>query len=419
MHDTIVLAKGCVYSSDCRKTGLNNNQIVVGGSGSGKTMSVTEPCLLNTHHRNLIVTVTKPRILGKYAPMLRGRGYRLEVVNFAAPESSGMAFDPMRFVRSDMDITFLARSIVMANPKKQEKNSADPYWDESAINLLSALIAAALLRNPGAGLEEVLNLFRGMEINYGDTISTNYDAFFKGLLDTPRGRFAKMCWKSFCNLANRTASCVISSMGITLNYLFTEDLMQMLRCSRKVDFRELAQERSVLFVVTSPVDPSLNAFVSLFYAMAMKELFQFAEEQPDGILPRQTHMVCDDFATGAPIPNFDQYISIIREKGLSVTLLCQSESQLESLYGRSGATTVINNCDSYVYTGSMDLTTAQNVSLRLNMPVEEVLSMRLGTFAVFRRGDKPVIAQRYPILEDPVYQQVAQSRQPADKDIAI
>lgn len=406
--DKLILAKDCTYSSDCSATGLNNNQIVVGGSGSGKTMSITEPCLLNALHRNLIVTVTKPRLVTKYTPLLRRRGYRVEVADFANPAGSCVAFDPMRFVRSDRDITFLARSIVMANPKKGEATKADPYWDEAAISLLSALIAAALVRNPGAGFEEALALFSAMRIQYGDTIKTGYDTFFDNLQHTPRGKFAVMNWKNFGNLPSRTAACVISSLGVTVNHLFSSEVMQMLSNPKKLDFRELAREKSVLFVVSSPVNPGLNAFVSLFYAMAMKELFEFAEEQPDRSLPITTHMVCDDFATGAPIPQFDQYISIIREKGLSVTLLCQSESQLEDMYGRAGAVTIVNNCDTYVYTGAMDLTTARNVSLRLNQPVDEVLAMELGLFAIFRRGERPRVAQRYPILEDSLYRQVTQ-----------
>lgn len=410
-HDIMVLAKDCVYSSDCQTTGLNNNQIVVGGSGSGKTMSITEPCLLNTEHRNLIVTVTKPRVVAKYTPLLERRGYRVLVANFANPAKSQVAFDPLRFIRTDQDITFLARSIVMANPKKGEATKADPYWDEAAINLLSALIAGSLVRNPGAGFDEVLAMFRGMEVQYGDTIKTNYDTFFEGLRHMPRGRFAAMNWRTFGNLPPRTAACVVSSLGITVSHLFGAEVTQMLSLPDKLDFRILTQEKSVLFVVSSPVNPGLNAFISLFYATAMKELFEYAEEQPDGCLPITTHMVCDDFATGAPIPEFDQYISIIREKGLSVTLLCQSESQLEDMYGKAGAVTIVNNCDTYVYTGAMDIATARNVSQRLNKPVDEVLAMRLGTFAIFRRGDRPKVVLRYPILEDPLYQQVTREEQ--------
>lgn len=415
--DITTLANGCQYSTDSKKTGINNNQIIVGGSGSGKTMSITEPCLLNTFQRNLIVTVTKPRIIGKYKTLLESRGYEVNILNFNAPEKSDLSFDPLYFIRTDQDITNLARSIVMANDKKRQQTSADPYWDETSISLLTALIAAALIRNPGASFAEVLGLFRSLKITYGDNIRTNYDDFFEGMLSSPREKFAVMNWRSFSNLPSKTASCVMSNLTTTLGHLFGSELMSMFRMPNKLDFKEQAQKKSVLFVVSSPVNSGLNSFVSLFYATAMKELFEFAETQPDGTLPYATHLVCDDFATGAPMPQFDQYISIIREKGLSVTLLCQSESQLENLYGKAGATTVINNCDTYVYTGSMDITTARNVSVRLNRPVDEVLTFPLETFAVFRRGQRPIVAKRYPILLDPVYQQVENHHHPLRQEV--
>lgn len=385
---------------------MNNNQIVVGGSGSGKTMSITEPCLLHTKHRNLIVTVTKPRIVGQYAPMLEERGYRVVTLNFAAPEKSDLTFDPLDFVRSDQDIIHLARSIVLANPKKRESNNADPYWDEAAVSLLSALIAGVLVRNPGAGFGEVLRMFRLLAVVNDESISTNYDDFFDSLHYGDRGIFAQTNWNNFRRLPGKTAGCVMSALGVMLSQLFSTELTDMMKKPEKLDLRTMAREKTVLFVVSSPVNQGLNAFVSLFYAMAIKELFEFAETCPGGKLPIATHILCDDFATGAPIPQFDQYISIIREKELSVTLLCQSETQLESLYGRAGAITVINNCDSYVYTGGMDLETARRIGQRLNLPPDEILAMELGKFTVFRRGCKPVVARRYPILEDPLYQQL-------------
>ena len=37
--DQVVFAENCVYSTDCSVTGLNNNVLVKGASGSGKTLS--------------------------------------------------------------------------------------------------------------------------------------------------------------------------------------------------------------------------------------------------------------------------------------------------------------------------------------------------------------------------------------------
>ena len=54
----------------------------------------------------------------------------------------------------------------------------------------------------------------------------------------------------------------------------------------------------------------------------------------------------------------------------------------------------------------MDLKTAQNISLRLNVPLDEVLYMPLGQEILFRRGQKPIITQRYNILENKLYKKV-------------
>lgn len=137
-----------------------------------------------------------------------------------------------------------------------------------------------------------------------------------------------------------------------------------------------------------------------------KQLFEYAENCPDGVLPVPVHVLCDDFATGGEILNFPEFISIFREKGISVTLLLQSESQLNQMYGTDNSVTIINNCDTYIYLGGMDLRTAQNVSVRLNSPLDEVLYMPIGQEILFRRGQRPIITKRYEIQKNTLYRKI-------------
>ena len=94
----------------------------------------------------------------------------------------------------------------------------------------------------------------------------------------------------------------------------------------------VTKNQSTLSDNTEHVNPALHCFVNMFYAQAFKQLFEYAENRPDGVLPIPVHVLCDDFATGSRVLNFPEYISIFREKGISVTLLLQSESQLEQMY---------------------------------------------------------------------------------------
>ena len=48
MADVMILGENCVYSTDSEKTGLNNNVLVVGSSGSGKTMVSDKRLVLHT-----------------------------------------------------------------------------------------------------------------------------------------------------------------------------------------------------------------------------------------------------------------------------------------------------------------------------------------------------------------------------------
>ena len=404
--EKVILGENCCYSADSNETGLNNNVIVCGGSGSGKTMSVSEPRLLETKTSSMIATVTKRRIVNKYMPLFQKRGYEILDLNFVNPLESSCAYDPLEYVGNYSDITFLAKSIVKADPQK-DNSSADPYWDEAATSLLSAEIAYTLMTKDNATFADVLELHDSLVLDEGSgTIRTSLDGKFEYIASKDPTCFAVSCWKSFKNLPIKTAGCVFGTLNTTIDTIFSPELRKMMATKKKVDFEQMATKKTILFVTTSAVNPALHCFVNMFYAQAFKQLFEYAENRPDGVLPIPVHVLCDDFATGSRVLNFPEYISIFREKGISVTLLLQSESQLEQMYGTDNATTIINNCDSYIYLGGMDLRTAQNISLRLNAPLDEVLYMPIGQEVLFRRGQRPIVTRRYDIQKNDVYQKV-------------
>lgn len=402
--DKVILGEGAIYSTDCEETGINNNVLVVGGSGSGKTMSISEPRLLETLNSSLIVTVTKRRIVNLYKQFFRDKGYKVLDLNFANPKESDVSYDPLQYVTSYKDITFLAESIVMADPKKR-RASNDPYWDKTAVSLLAAEIAYTMMKNKNATFADVLALNDSIMIWDGcDHAKSTLHEKFEALEESDPHCFAVTCWKSFSQLPIKTASCVFGTLNTELDTIFTPELRKMIAMKRKVDFKQLASQRTVLFVSTSAVNPALHCFVNMFYAQAFKTLFEYAESLPEGKLPVPVHVLCDDFATGGRILNFAEYISIFREKQISVTLLLQSESQLASMYGDDDATTIINNCDTYLFMGSMDLRSSRSASERMNVPLEDVLYMPVGQMYIFRRGQRPMVTQRYNIRNDKLYQ---------------
>lgn len=488
-YDTKILGKGsqCRFNSDPFVSGLNNNEFVVGGPGSGKTTSIVEPNLLHMRNGNAVVVLTKIGRSDIIKQGLREHGYRIFEINFAHPEKSAYGYDPLTYCHTDADVRVLAHSIVHAGD--YDRMTGDPYWADSAENLIQLVLwyVAGGHYSRGRRMQDALYLLDslvwrndmegenfGLQADDTDYFDDYYAAYLrnekrriaegrsyhddynldglpascnipsKGKLDVKDriredremaqsylylkemrekdplyfefrkylrqlNKKADFYWKNYLSLPETTGACVTNSVQAPLKTLFTDDVCKILENPKQFDFAELLQPKTVLFVHLSPVSTAQNRFVGFFYNQLFQSLFEMAEEQPDYVLPYPLQVVCDDFATSAPIPDFDAKISIMREKRIGVTLLVQSESQLEAMYGRQKAVTIINGCDTYLYFGGMNIETCKSMSQRMNLPYDEVQSMPVGQEFIIRRGQKPIITERYSVFDDPIYQKLINS----------
>ncbi len=402
-YDTLTFANDYSYTSDSSQTQLNNNIAIVGGSGSGKTMSFIEKRLIDLKNSNAIIKVSKRKLIDKYAPYLAFNGYSVKVLDLVNPNRSTVSFDALDYVTSEQDVMYLAQALVNLDSKKAKSN-ADPYWDETAILLVKALILLAISVKEDASLADVIKYIKVFKISDETSqIHTNFDNLFDDIADDNPHHPAVVAFNSFRQLPIKTASCVYSTLASSINSIMSDALVEMMGGKNKLDFIEIAQEKTVVFILTSAVAPTLHSFANFIFSTAIKQLFDYAEMMPDSTLPRPLELMFDDFAVGGRIVNFEEYISIFREKKMSATMLLQSESQLASMYGDDNATTILNNCDSYLFLGGNDLATAKNVSLRADVPLDEVMYMPIGDAILFRRGQRPIFSQRYNILADKTY----------------
>lgn len=398
--EKMILGQDCVFSTDCEETNLNNNILVCGGSGSGKTMSIVEPILLETFSSSLVVTVTKRRIVDMYTPLFLERGYRVVDLNLADMAGSRYFYDPMDDVRSEHDIVDLARRIVCA---KGTDWRGDPYWDETAIDLLSAEIAL-IWQNDwfDKSMRSVMEFHSSMQFRP----SRNHFAIEENqwFQDMDPDTMAAQRWSTFSKNSEKTARCIYSVVSSALNNFFNPDLFEDLELKSRMNFDELVDRKTIVWITVDPADATTQRLTNLIYEYAIQRLFALGERECFGKLPIPVRFVFDDFATASTLESFPRMISVIREKGISATILLQSESQLVAMYGAGDAQTIINNCDTYVYLGGMDLDTAKNVSQRLLLPLKDVLYMPIGLEYVFRRGMYPMVVERYRIRDNVLWQ---------------
>ena len=410
MADFTCLADGYVFPADFEKTGVNLNEMVVGGTGSGKTMSVGYPRLVHTTDSSVVVPISKGAIKNEFTQMFLDRGYEVVDLDFTHPEKGKTGYDPLRYIKTDEDIIKLATAFVGEEMSRKRDGTQDPYWNMSTISVLAAEIGLAIfeksLMGRHATMADVVALHRSLGLkDDGDVVTTNLDGRFAMMGKNKPGSQAPELWKTFTGLSVRTASCIYSMVNNSIDKVFTAGILEIVKKPEKIDFEELGKKKIALFVTCSPVNKAVIKFVNVMYSDLFSSLFNLSESLGSR-LPVPVHVICDDFACGCRIEGFEEYISIFRAAGISVTLLLQSESQLDAIYGEYGSATIINNCDTYVYMGGMDIATCRSVSERLDKPLHRVLNMPTGQVIVFRRGREPYVAKRYQILNDPVYREL-------------
>lgn len=426
--DEIVLAEGIIKDADPGKTGLNGNVIVIGGTGSGKTVSYTEANLLHTFNRSLVVSVSKQQLIDKYVPLFQKRGYEVNVIDTIHPENSTIGYDPLRYVKSNEDVLTLAKALICNQAPMT--SSDDSYWTNAATQLCAAEIAMVKElypvykeKNPDLmyTFASVLALDEELQFkeskSFGFT-SSNMDLDFEALKNYNEASYAARCFQSIKGLASRTVSCILSTVRSAYGDTFSPSAIELMQMENTLDFADLANKKSVLFVLTSPVDKTSHAFANLMFSQMFKELYRLSLLE-GGSLKQNLHVMCDDFAVSAKIHEFENYISIFREAGISVSILVQSLSQLTSLYGDAKATTIINNCDRILYLGGMDLSTCQNMAQRLDVPLTDVLNAKLESAFVMQRGERPIIGSRYKTYEDFAYEEVRTLRREKEAFVIV
>ena len=110
-------------------------------------------------------------------------------------------------------------------------------------------------------------------------------------------------------------------------------------------------------------------------------------------------------------------ISSVRSRGISAMLMIQAESQLEKAYYRDSST-IIGNCDTYIYLGGNDIDTAENVARRCNLPLNKILYMPVETNWIFRRGQHPVNGVNFK-LEPFLKTRMPEKEKPQERDVTL
>lgn len=392
-YGTRKLGSGVTVSNNTFETGLNNNDLIFGPPGCGKTGGYVVP-MLQTPTDNMIIVDTKNNLARGYAQSLRDKGYTVHILDFTEPQNSTCGYNPLAYIRrtgknkyNEKDVKAVAEIIVPS------QDSKDPFWDMSARKYIAMLISYVMFILPKKeqNLATVIRLHKEMcsgklQPVLEETAEMYPDSRFTGLYQMVSG----------LQSSDKTWACVLEFASTAFNPYDVDEMNCILAQKKTLNFTKLAEEKTALFLNISDMDRSCDNVLNLFYKQAFQMLTLEANKTENGRLKMPIRFIMDDFASGNVITDFDKIISVIRSRDISVSLIIQSLSQLNSLYGQGPALTIMNNCDHLVCYGGHDPSTMDYLSLRANKPINKIMSKDINQIFILESGKPAQLVSKIP-----------------------
>lgn len=357
----IILTKTEKFSINSRKTMRNNNILVVGGSGTGKTRFVLKPNLMQMHS-SYVITDPKGEILRDTGNMLERNGYKIRVLNLYELNKSNK-YNPFNYIRSEKDILKLINNLIKNTNPSGSSGGSDPFWEKSETALLQSLFAFIwkYVDESEQNFGTVLRLLELIEVREEDeSFRSEMDIIMDHYNEKDPNNFAYRQWLIFKQAGGKTAKSILISTGVRLSVFNISDL-ENLTSRDELELDKMGDEKTALFILISDSDSTLNFLASMLYQQLFEELYFQADFVNEGSLKYQVRCLIDEFANIGQIPEFEKKLATMRSRGISSTIIIQNTAQLEALY-KDHWKTIIGNCDTFLYLGGIEQSSHEYVS---------------------------------------------------------
>jgi type IV secretion system protein VirD4 len=419
------LSQNVALSMDTRKTLRNNNVLIIGGSGAGKTRFFVKPNILQTNC-NMVITDPSGELLESCGTYLKQEGYTVKVFNLVEMNKSN-CYNPFHYIRDDQGVIMMINCLIK-NTTPPESSSNDPFWEKSETALLQALCFYLKEHRPEEeqNFAMIMELLRWAEVDernpdfeskldrvflkskkknqrsaasiHGVGVGVNItpedvefnkylarthykdengeiqeNIGFKSLeeLDTQGTDIAVKQYKIFKMGAGKTAKSILISCAVRLT-VFNLPQLARLTGTDDIHLEDLGgtnpnKKKQALFVIIPAADSTFNFLVSMMYSQLFETLYFVAETSPacnKKRLPMHVKFLLDEFANIGTIPEFTKKLATMRKYEISCSVILQNLAQIKTMY-KDDWESIVGNCDSMVFLGGKEFTTLEYLSKEL------------------------------------------------------
>ena len=428
----VILTQHLQMSMNGKLHRRNLLQIIVGGSGSGKTRFLAKPNLMLAN-ASFIVTDPKGEMLRAVGNLFLEEGYVLRVFDLIDPSKSD-CYNPFCYIRKDADVFKLIDNFIKNTTPKGAKAN-DPFWEKSETALDAALMLYLLHEAPpeDQNMETILYMIEnGGAKEEDDDYQSPLDLLFEALEEEQPNHIAVRQYHIFKQAAGKTAKSILVSAAVRLAS-FTLPEIQRITATDDMELGKLGERKQAIFcIIPDSNDASLNFLVGMLYTQAFQEPYYQADKVHQGALPVPVRLMFDEFANVALPDGYARLQATMRSRNIMSTIVLQNISQLKALF-KDDWEGIIGNADSFIYLGGNEQSTHKYISELLGKEtidtrtssqskgrngsfsqnfqqtgrelasVDELAVLDGGKCILQLRGVRPFLSEKYDITKHPNY----------------
>ena len=336
-----------------RKTFRNNNFLILGGAGTGKSRFVIKPNLLQ-ENCSYVVTDPSGEIIVSCGKVLSDHGYKIKIFNLSNMGHSN-TYNPFNYIRDEAGVLMVIDCLIKNTTGKNEKG--DQFFTNSEKLLYSACIFYLIdfetdeSRKNFSSVMDMINMSQVDENN--PSSKSELDLMFEQIDQTS---LAAKYYKAFKQAAGKTLKSIIISCVVRLQSFMSPQVTR-LTGSDNINLSSIGDEKTILFIITPQADRTFAFLASMLYSQLFETLYHKGETQKlkTGSERLTYHVRClmDEFANIGEIPEFPSKLSTMRKYNISATIVLQDNSQLQSMY-KDEWRTIMANCDSTIFLGNAE-----------------------------------------------------------------
>lgn len=385
-----ILSQNVRLTNDIMQTYLNNNEVVIGGSGTGKSRFFVKPNILQANG-SYIVTDPAGDILRATGSFLEKEKYEIKVFNLVEMDKS-CGYNPFHYIRKQEDVLKLVR-VFIENTEQEGTSKGESFWLRTEQMFFSSLVNYLREVYPitddlteeeknynikKQSFPEVFELMKLESVNEDNpSEKSELEILMNDLEEQNPRSLAVEGYKGFRQAAGKTLKSILITARARMDPFTSSPSIKNLMRVDEMELDMVGNKKTAIFIIVPVADSTYNFLASMMYTQLFETLYHKAETEYGGqSLPIQVSFYLDEFANLGVIPDFDKKLSTVRKYGINVKIILQSLAQIKSMYNKTWEG-IMGNCDTLVYLGGNEQTSHEYISKRLGKEtITQVTSSR-------------------------------------------